>query len=74
MGMGKGRQEGSHRGGIPVNDPEIQSAVNTIRNWRFRRGALGKQVSDTDVATRIRVLWPDLDDETRKKIASEVMK
>jgi hypothetical protein len=60
MGMGSGGYASISRGGIPVRSAVVQSAVNTLRNWRIRREANGKPPSADDVAARIQDLWPDI--------------
>jgi hypothetical protein len=43
-------------------DAAIGSAINTISNWKIRREANGKLITDADIERRIRDMWPDMTD------------
>lgn len=70
MGMGSGSHACIARGGVPVTDAAIQSAINTLRNWRMRREVKGKTPSAEDVQARIKELWP----HTSAADAAEIVK
>lgn len=73
MGVGSRGDASVTSCGIFVIDAATQSAINTLRNWRFRRQANGKEISREIILARILELWPGTADAEAARIVEGVL-